>query len=70
MFIEGISKESNAQVRAECAFGLGQIGAQTFRSLLLALRDSMQIVKDAASNAIVRNMSLDDITTAFEDNDH
>jgi len=49
LFIEGISKERNPLVRAECALGLGQIGPQTFRSLLLALHDETQIVKDAAS---------------------
>ena len=26
LFIEGVSKESNHQVRAECAYGLGSIG--------------------------------------------
>jgi HEAT repeat protein len=26
MFIEGVSKEPNAIVRAECAYGLGTIG--------------------------------------------
>jgi len=40
MFIEGISKDKNPNVRAECADGLGQIGVQTFRSLLLALHDN------------------------------
>ena len=39
MFIEGASKEKNNLIRAECAMGLGTIGPQTFRSLLLALRD-------------------------------
>ena len=39
MFIEGASKEKNNLIRAECAMGLGSIGPQTFRSLLLALRD-------------------------------
>ena len=70
MFIEGISKENSPMVRAECAFGLGKIGAQTFRSLLLALRDTVQVVKDSASRAILLNMTLEDIQMAFEDNDH
>ena len=30
----------------------------------------MQVVKDAASYAIIQNMTLDDIIRAFEDNDH
>ena len=46
LFIEGVSKESNPVLRAECALGLGSIGPQTFRSLLLALHDEHQIVKD------------------------
>ena len=49
LFIEGVSKESNPVLRAECALGLGSIGPQTFRSLLLALHDEHQIVKDQAS---------------------
>lgn len=40
LFIEGVCKDQNPQIRAECALGLGQIGVQTFRSLLLALHDS------------------------------
>jgi hypothetical protein len=58
MFIEGVSKEPNSQIRAECAFGLGTIGAQTFRTLLLALHDSTMLVKDAASRAILDNMTI------------
>lgn len=41
LFIEGVSKERNSQIRAECALGLGSIGVQTFRSLLLALHDEV-----------------------------
>ena len=58
LFIEGVSKENNPVLRAECAKGLGSIGPQTFRSLLLALHDDFQIVKDAASQAILNNMSV------------
>jgi len=70
MFIEGASKEKNNQIRAECAMGLGTIGPQTFRSLLLALRDDTQLVKDAASKAILKNMALSDIRDQFEENSH
>jgi HEAT repeat protein len=65
MFIEGVSKEPNSMVRAECAFGLGTIGVQTFRSLLLALHDSLQIVKDAASRAILDRMSIQSLMAHF-----
>ena len=57
MFIEGVTKESNAQIRIECAKGLGKIGPSTFRTLLLTLHDQHPIVKEAASNAILKNMS-------------
>ena len=70
LFIEGVSKEPNAQVRAECAYGLGSIGVQTFRSLLLALHDSFQIVKDAASLAILNHMPFHQLISHFEDKDH
>ena len=39
MFIEGVTKDRSPTIRCECAFGLGQIGATTFRTLLLALHD-------------------------------
>ena len=70
MFIEGISKEASPQIRAECAFGLGSIGAQTFRTLLLALHDGSMLVKDAASRAILDNMSAEDIEEQFQDRAH
>lgn len=70
MFIEGVSKDPNPAVRAECALGLGEIGVQTFRSLLLALHDGSQQVKDAASRAILSKMSLQDILAHFADKDH
>ena len=70
MFIEGVSKEQNPNIRSECAFGLGTIGVQTFRSLLLALRDTTQIVKDAASVAILHNMNLLDLNQHFQGNQH
>ena len=57
MFIEGVTKESNAQIRIECAKGLGKIGPTTFRTLLLTLHDQHPIVKEAASNAILKNMT-------------
>ena len=70
MFIEGISKEQNPYIRAECAFGLGSIGPQTFRSLLLALHDPVPLVKEAASRAILINMKLSEINNHFYDKNH
>lgn len=70
LFIEGVSKESNPVLRAECALGLGSIGPQTFRSLLLALHDEHQIVKDQASQAILNNMTVYQIREQFQDSEH
>lgn len=70
IFIEGVCKDENPSIRAECALGLGQIGVQTFRSLVLALHDSQQIVKDAASIAIIKNLPFNDILEHFKDKDH
>jgi hypothetical protein len=49
---------------------LAQIGPSTFRTLLLALHDQNPAVRDAASQAIIKNMSPDDIDEAFKAKDH
>jgi hypothetical protein len=61
MFIEGLTKDKNSQIRSECALGLGQIGPSTFRTLLLALHDASPIVRECASLAILRNMSVESV---------
>ena len=61
MFIEGVTKDKSPKIRAECATGLGKIGVQSFRTLLVTLNDSNVNVRDAASAAILKNMSTDDI---------
>ena len=70
MFIEGVSKEKNPHIRAECAAGLAKMGPQTFRSLLLALSDSNQLVKDAVSNAILENLLVEEVAVEFEEDPH
>ena len=70
MFIEGVTKEKNPQIRCECAFGLGQIGPSTFRTLLLALHDQNQHVKEAASQAILKFMQPEDIDKTFQGKEH
>lgn len=57
LFIEGVTKEDNVLVKEQCATGLGRIGVTTFRTLLLTLSDREQSVRDAAANAIVKNMT-------------
>jgi hypothetical protein len=46
LFIEGVTKDKNPNIRKECASGLGEIGATTFRTLLLALHDSDASVRE------------------------
>ena len=54
MFIEGVTKDKNFQIRCECAQGLAQIGPSTFRTLLLALHDPHPAVREAATVAIIK----------------
>ena len=70
MFIEGVTKEANPSIRLECAKGLGKIGATTFRTLLLTLHDPHPGVKEAACNAILRNMTPESVFACFEDKEH
>lgn len=70
MFIEGVTKDKSVLIRQECAYGLGQIGASTFRTLLLALHDSSSKVRDAATLAILKNMTPEDVDAHFKDKDH
>jgi hypothetical protein len=67
MFIEGVTKDKSILIRQECAFGLGQIGASTFRTLLLAIHDPSLKVREAASQAILKNMTPEDIDSQFRD---
>lgn len=57
MFIEGVTKEANPNIRLECAKGLGKIGPTTFRTLLLTLHDPHPSVVEAVCTAILRNMT-------------
>lgn len=57
MFIEGVTKEANPNIRLECAKGLGKIGPTTFRTLLLTLHDPHPAVVEAVCTAILRNMT-------------
>ena len=70
MFIEGVTKDRNYQIRCECAQGLAQIGPTTFRTLLLALHDIHPAVRDAASQAILRHMNPEEVDDVFRDKDH
>jgi len=66
LFIEGVTKDKNPLIRKECAFGLGEIGPSTFRTLLLALHDSNRAVRNAAGEAILNGMKVQDIIETFK----
>ena len=66
LFIEGATKDTNPVVRRECALGLGVIGPTTFRTLLLVLHDTCTAVRQAAAEAICRNMTPEAIATCFK----
>lgn len=70
MFIEGVTKESNAAIRVECARGLGKIGPSTFRTLLLTLHDPNPVVTEAATAAILKNTTPESVCENFADKDH
>lgn len=70
MFIEGVTKESNATIRVECARGLGKIGPSTFRTLLLTLHDPNPVVTEAACNAILKNTTPEAVCEHFADKSH
>jgi hypothetical protein len=40
MLIEGVTKDKSATIRAECATGLGKVGVQSLRILLITLNDN------------------------------
>lgn len=65
MFIEGVTKDKSANIRAECATGLGKVGVQSLRILLITLNDDSPIVREAASAAILKNMTTEDIKQEF-----
>ena len=66
LFIEGVTKDKNPVIRKECAYGLGDIGSSTFRTLLLALHDSNRAVRTAAGEAIVKGMDTNTIMDMFK----
>jgi HEAT repeat protein len=70
MFIEGLTKEPNEMIRAECARGLGRIGPTTFRTLLLGLHDRSYSVRDACSKSIVKHMTPESVVEVFQEREY
>ena len=54
IFIEGMTKGSSL-VRIESAKGLGKLGVQNFRALILGLRDEDAKVKKVTTEVILKN---------------
>lgn len=67
IFIEGLTKDKNPQIRSECAKGLGALGPQNLRALLFGLRDIEEPVRKATTLAIRSNFTTDSIVEEFKD---
>ena len=53
LLVEGLLQDKLPTVRVAAATGLRRVGAQSIRTLLLALQDSNVAVRDAAGRAIL-----------------
>mmetsp|Transcript_12335 Transcript_12335/g.23406 ORF Transcript_12335/g.23406 Transcript_12335/m.23406 type:complete len:187 (+) Transcript_12335:2074-2634(+) len=67
LLVEGLSKDSNPQTRAQAARGLGLFGPSTFRSLLLGLHDGSAEVRKSVAKTIVTCFSLEAVLEEFLD---
>jgi len=67
MFIEGLTKDENPQVRSICATGLGSYGPITIRTLLFGLHDPNPQVRKSTAKTIETNFTLDNISECFWD---
>lgn len=61
IFIEGIAKGSQ-MVRIQSAKGLGRLGIQNFRALILGLRDDDSEVRQTTTNVILNSFSSEDVS--------
>ena len=52
IFIEGLTRETLSRIRIECARGLAKLGPQTFKALLLGLKENNDEVRNETANAI------------------
>ena len=67
IFIEGISKDSNPIIRANCAIGLAMIGPHTIRTLLIGLHDENREVRKIVEKEIVRKFAVEDVLNIFSE---
>ena len=64
MLIEAMTKDDSPVVRGQAIRGLGEVGASTFRSLLLGLHDPHHSVRKAAADTIAR-FSVEEVNEEF-----
>lgn len=67
MFIEGLTKDENPQVRSICATGLGYYGPITIRTLLFGLHDPNPQVRKSTAKTIETNFTVESISECFWD---
>jgi len=65
IFIEGISKDSNPIIRANCAIGLANIGPHTIRTLLIGLHDDNKEVRKIVEKEITGKFAVYEIIELF-----
>lgn len=66
IFIEGLSKDSNPIIRANCAIGLASIGPHTIRTLLIGLHDENKEVRKIVEKEITSKFAVYEILELFE----
>lgn len=64
IFIEGITKGSPL-VRIQSAKGLGKLGVQNFRALILGLRDEDPQVKKISADVILESFTTEDVVSYY-----
>ena len=67
IFIEGISKDSNPIIRANCAIGLASMGPHTIRTLLIGLHDKNREVRKIVEKEIVQKFAVGDVLSLFSE---
>lgn len=67
IFIEGLMKDPNYLIRANCGIGLGEIGVHTIRTLINhGIFDSKEYVRTTVEKIILKKMKIEDVVKYFE----
>jgi HEAT repeat protein len=67
IFIEGLTKDLNPNIRMNCAIGLAGIGPHTLRTLLYGLHDENLLVRKTVEKEIIEKFAVEDVLNAFAD---